>query len=111
MKPKFHDLPDQRPIPDAALRDAHACELIRIWVAENGLHCSLRANGPKGTTDEIDWGVVLAAAVRHVARALCGDEGEVEESVARIANAFNSELADPVTEVAAAPTASRPTLH
>lgn len=29
-------------IPPAAVRDANALELARVWIAEQGLHCSLR---------------------------------------------------------------------
>jgi hypothetical protein len=29
-------------IPPAALRDGAALELARVWIAERGLHCSLK---------------------------------------------------------------------
>ena len=33
---------NQRPIPEAALRDDDAVEMLRVWIAEQGLHCSMK---------------------------------------------------------------------
>jgi len=35
----------QRPVPEAALRDKDAVEMLRVWIAEGGLHCSLTSRG------------------------------------------------------------------
>lgn len=59
-------------IPPPALRDAEALELARVWIAERGLHCSLRGRlyadaGVSGETTA--WGVILADMAGHVADA------------------------------------------
>ena len=35
---------NQRPIPEAALRDEDAVEMLRVWIAERGLHCSMKVS-------------------------------------------------------------------
>ncbi len=39
---RFGGTMDALGIPPAALRDANALELARVWIAEQGLHCSLK---------------------------------------------------------------------
>jgi len=46
---------NQRPIPEAALRDKDAVEMLRVWIAGNGLHCSLKV-GMYGETTNPDSG-------------------------------------------------------
>ncbi|AMP39297.1 DUF5076 domain-containing protein [Ralstonia solanacearum] len=64
---------NQLPIPEAALRDTDAVEMLRMWIAEHGLHCSLKI-GRYHETTEIPkaraWGIILADAARHVANAM-----------------------------------------
>ena len=33
---------NQRPVPEAALRDNDAVEMLRVWIAEGRLHCSIK---------------------------------------------------------------------
>ena len=33
---------NERPIPEAALRDKSAMEMLRVWIAEKKLHCSMK---------------------------------------------------------------------
>jgi len=33
---------NERVIPDAALRDPNSMEMLRVWIAEKSLWCSLR---------------------------------------------------------------------
>ena len=32
----------QLPIPEAALRDGNSVEMLRVWIAEKKLHCSIK---------------------------------------------------------------------
>jgi hypothetical protein len=54
---------DQLLIPEAAKRDQKSFELIRVWVAENSQHVSLRA----GVWKDPAWGIMLADLARHIA--------------------------------------------
>ena len=44
------------PIPPGALEDPDSRELVRAWVANNALHCSLNL-GNWGEDEAIGWGV------------------------------------------------------
>ena len=62
-----------RQVPEAALRDPDAVELARVWVAEEGLHCSLKIGMYHESTDGDErraWGTILADMTRHIANAL-----------------------------------------
>ena len=67
---------DARAIPPAALRDADAIELARVWIAERGLHCSLKLGlyADEGVAREtLAWGIILADLAGQVADALSAD--------------------------------------
>lgn len=67
---------DVRVVPSAALRDANAVELARIWTAERGLHCSRKCGfyADQGVVMETTaWGIILADMAGHVADALCAE--------------------------------------
>ena len=59
-------------IPPAAQADEESWELLRAWVAEGGLHCSLKVGvyEAEGIREEQAWGTILADAARHIADAL-----------------------------------------
>lgn len=59
-------------IPPAAQTDEESWELLRVWVAEQGLHCSLKVGvyEAEGIPEEKAWGTILADAARHIADAL-----------------------------------------
>ena len=89
-------------IPPAALRDEHAVELIRVWIAEQGLHCSMKIGlyAVDGPEQEITaWGIILADLTQHIANALSangfGARADLHE---QIVEAFNKEAASPSTE-------------
>jgi hypothetical protein len=92
---------NQRPIPDAALRDADAVEMLRVWIAEQKLHCSLKIgmyHETEGVSEQHAWGVILADVARHVASALASGYGlDKEESVRKIRDAFSKELGAPTS--------------
>jgi hypothetical protein len=48
--------------PPAASRDKASFELLRVWVAEQGQHVSLRSGAWE---DPFAWGIVLADLARH----------------------------------------------
>ena len=93
---------NERPIPPAALRDDESVEMLRVWVAERKLHCSLKIGMYSAMDiDEADaWGTILSDTVRHIARALSRESHESEELViGKIQTKLNFELATPSSEI------------
>ncbi|MDO9489832.1 MAG: DUF5076 domain-containing protein [Sphingomonadaceae bacterium] len=84
-------------IPAAAARDPQAVEVIRAWIAERGLHCSLNV-GMYGEDETRAWGILLADAARHVANAL-SSSGQCAHHVAldQIRASFTRELDKPTS--------------
>ncbi|WP_082674674.1 DUF5076 domain-containing protein [Thiohalocapsa sp. ML1] len=93
---------NERPIPDAARHDADAVEMLRVWIANQGLHCSLKVGMYKESTDipeERAWGTILADAARHVANALhSAYDANQDESIEQIKRAFLAELSAPTSD-------------
>ena len=90
---------DPRVIPPAALRDTNSVEMARIWIAEQGLHCSLKIGmyaEQDGLTETRAWGIILADIAGHVADALSADglAGKAELLEA-IIDSFNDEVSAP----------------
>lgn len=57
---------DQLRIPEPARTDAKSFELLRVWVAHQDQHISIRT----GVWDDpAAWGVMLADLARHIANA------------------------------------------
>ena len=83
---------DELPIPSAASDDAGSAEVLRAWVANQGLHVSLRP----AFDDPGMWGVLLVDVARHVAR-MCADEKMCSEADAlkEIRRVFDSEWERP----------------
>ena len=93
----------QLPIPALAISDAKSVEIIRVWIASQGLQTSLRINawGHTPTIDEQKaWGMVLADAVKHIANALTRQGKEKNETVAKIRASFLAELDRPTSSAA-----------
>ncbi len=93
---------NQRPIPEAAVRDEDAVEVLRVWIAERGLHCSMKIGMYRETTnisEEKAWGTILADVARHVANALeSGSSSNAAESLQKIRDSFVAELGAPTSE-------------
>lgn len=93
----------QLPIPGIAIADIDSVELIRAWIAKQGMHISLRI-GAWEHTPSIDernaWGIVLADAVKHIADALTRQGKDRLETVARIRASFLAELDRPTSSSA-----------
>jgi hypothetical protein len=89
-------------IPPAALRDDDALEVARVWIAEQGLHCSLRVGlyAGDGVSSEIAaWGVILADLAGHVADALSAEGlGRRSDLLDAPAERFSDEVAAPSSE-------------
>ncbi len=86
------------PIPPAARSDKNAREMIRAWVADNDLHCSLEI-GCWGDDELMAWGILLTDVVRHVSDAMNKDKGwDRAEIVRAIRKVFNAELDSPTAE-------------
>jgi len=92
---------NERPIPEAALRDADAVEMLRVWIAEKKLHCSMKVGMYRETMnipEETAWGTILADVARHVANALeSGYSTDAAESLQRIPDSFVKELDAPTS--------------
>lgn len=93
---------NQRPIPEAALRDADAVEMLRVWIAQQGLHCSMKVGMYRETmnvAEEKAWGTILADVARHIANALqAGYSTDAADSLQKIRASFLEELGDPTSE-------------
>lgn len=93
---------NERPIPGPALRDEAAVEMLRVWIAERGLHCSLKVGmfRDMGVDEPRAWGKMLADAARHVAAAT-SETLAVDSSAAldALRKAFIDELAKPTSPI------------
>lgn len=84
---------DQLAIPDAARKDARSFELLRVWIASEDQHISLR---PGAWREPAPWGIVLADLAGHIANALEQTEGvDRSDAIGQIKAAFLEELAAP----------------
>jgi Domain of unknown function (DUF5076) len=92
---------NQRPIPEAAMRDVDAVEMLRVWIAEEKLQCSLKIgmyHETEGVSEQHAWGVILADVARHVASALATGYGlDKDESLKKIRDSFAKELGAPTS--------------
>jgi hypothetical protein len=79
----------QLPIPDAAITDARAIELVRVWAAGGKQHVSLATQLWK---DPATWGLMLVDLARHVANAYAMTGEKTSDSVLqRIKEGFDVE--------------------
>jgi len=88
-------------IPPAAQSDNESWELLRAWVAEQGLHCSVKVGvyEAEGIPEEKAWGTILADAARHIADALSSlGLGESDTALAEIRRCFDAELDAPTSK-------------
>ena len=85
----MHELP----IPVAAMSDASARELARIWAAGGRQHVSMDVGA---WDDPAAWGIFLADLARHVANAYQQTEGrDPNQVLARIRDGFDAEWDQP----------------
>jgi hypothetical protein len=89
-------------IPEAAMRDTKSVEMLRVWIAEHRLWCSIKVGVYAGTgiKEEEAWGVILADATRHIAAALESSQSmSAAETIWKIRTSYLTELARPTSEV------------
>jgi hypothetical protein len=84
-------------IPPAAQRDKASFEVLRVWIAEQGQHVSIRSGAWE---DPFAWGIVLADLARHISLAhKLQNEGTDEEAfLARVLEGFQAEIENPTDE-------------
>lgn len=83
------------PIPPLAKADDRAVEVVRVWIAQGCLHCSLEM-GVWGSDKVGALGIVLADIARHVANAISNLDGIApSETIAQIRAAFDAEVDSP----------------
>jgi hypothetical protein len=84
---------NELPTPPEVATDADATELLRVWVIDQALECTLHAGAFE---DPATWGVLLADVVHHVAEAFAEDEGrDPAETIRLIRAAFDAEMSAP----------------
>jgi hypothetical protein len=72
--------------------------MLRVWAAEQKLHCSLKIGRYRemNIQEEVAWGTILADAARHIAMALAQEGIGSEATLVReIKAAFIAELSAP----------------
>jgi hypothetical protein len=84
-------------IPPAASRDTASFEVLRVWIAEQGQHVSLRSGAWE---DPFAWGIVLADLARHIALAhqLSHPDTDLDAFVERLLEGFHAEIENPTDE-------------
>jgi hypothetical protein len=94
---------DVRPIPEAALRDKNSVEMLRVWIAEGQMYCSIKVGMYEDSANISEgraWGILLADVTRHLANAIL-DEYSVDrsDSILEIKESYLQELGKPTTKV------------
>src|ERR1700688_3200939 len=88
-------------IPAAATRDKAAFEVLRVWIAEQGQHVSIRSGAWE---DPFAWGIVLADLARHIALAHELQDQKADKKVDkeafldRLLEGFTAEIDSPTDE-------------
>jgi hypothetical protein len=89
---------NERPIPEPALRDPDSVEMLRVWIAERGLHCALKIGMYResmNVPEEKAWGRILADVALHIANALKeGYNVDADVALKSIKESFLVELDD-----------------
>ena len=84
-------------IPPVAERDKASFEVMRVWIAEQGQHVSIRSGAWE---DPFAWGIVLADLARHIALAheLQGETSDKDAFLERLLEGFHAEIDNPTDE-------------
>jgi hypothetical protein len=90
------------PIPIPAKRDPRSVEMVRTWIAEEGVHIALNIGfweQPERGIDERDaWGILMADMARHIANAHKAEYGrDPRETLIAIREAFEREIEKPTS--------------
>ena len=84
-------------IPPVAQRDQASFEVMRVWIAEQGQHVSIRSGAWE---DPFAWGIVLADLARHVALAheMQNPGTDKDKFLERLLEGFEAEIENPTDE-------------
>jgi hypothetical protein len=84
-------------IPTVAQRDKASFEVLRVWIAEQGQHVSIRSGAWE---DPFAWGIVLADLARHIAHAheLQNEGLDKAAFLQRLLEGFQAEIDNPTDE-------------
>ena len=84
-------------IPPVAQRDKASFEVLRVWIAEQGQHVSIRSGAWE---DPFAWGIVLADLARHIANAhqLQNEGTDTDAFLQRLLEGFQAEIDNPTDE-------------
>ena len=84
-------------IPPVAQRDKASFEVLRVWIAEQGQHVSIRSGAWE---DPFAWGIVLADLARHIANAhhLQNEGTDTDAFLERLLEGFQAEIDNPTDE-------------
>ncbi|HXC96814.1 MAG TPA: DUF5076 domain-containing protein [Edaphobacter sp.] len=84
-------------VPPAAQRDKASFEVLRVWIAEQGQHVSIKSGAWE---DPFAWGIVLADLARHVSHAHELQNEGVEQGafLKRLLEGFQAEIENPTDE-------------
>jgi len=88
---------NQLQIPAVAEGDSESFELLRVWIAHQGQHVSLRTDV---WDDPAAWGIMLSDLARHVANSYQQEKGfDQNKTLQRIKATFDLELTSPTDDV------------
>ena len=86
-------------IPEEAQGDKASFEVLRVWIANQGQHVSIRSGAWE---DPFAWGIVLADLARHIALAHQlqhpNPETDADAFVKRLLEGFHAEIENPTDE-------------
>src|SRR5436305_8160900 len=84
-------------IPPVAQHDKASFEVMRVWIAEQGQHVSIRSGAWE---DPFAWGIVLADLARHIANAhqIQNEKVDKEAFLERLLEGFEAEIDNPTDE-------------
>jgi Domain of unknown function (DUF5076) len=84
-------------IPPVAQCDKASFEVLRVWIAEQGQHVSIRSGA---WDDPFAWGIVLADLARHIALAheMQDEKIDKEAFLERLLEGFSAEIDSPTDE-------------
>jgi len=84
-------------IPEEAQKDKASFEVLRVWIANQSQHVSIRSGAWE---DPFAWGIVLADLARHIALAhqLQNEGAGSEAFLNRLLEGFEAEIENPTDE-------------
>ena len=84
-------------IPEEAQKDKASFEVLRVWIANQAQHVSIRSGAWE---DPFAWGIVLADIARHIALAhqLQNEGADSEAFLNRLLEGFEAEIENPTDE-------------